>query len=69
MRGADEKPFLLEPTEAKGFQEKIGRNTRYIIHPEETMADNFVFLVFGQKNLPNPEIVWAMKKVFQENRK
>ena len=69
MRGADEKPFLLEPAEAKGFQEKIGRNTRYIIHPEETMADNFVFLVFGKKNLPNPEIVRAMKKVFQENRK
>jgi len=63
-RDGDGKLILLKPTEAGGFQEKIGRNTGYIIHPEETMADNFVFLILGKKNLPNPEIVQAMKKVF-----
>jgi len=61
--------ILLGPTEAGGFQEKIGRNTGYIIHPEETMADNFVFLILVKKNLPNPEIVQAMKKVFSGNRR
>jgi len=68
-RDADGKLTLLKPEEAKGFQEKIGRNTRYVIHPEETMADNFVFLVLGKKDLPNPEIVQAMKKVFAGNRR
>jgi len=69
MRDAGGKLILLKPGEAEGFREKIGRNTGYIIHPEETMADNFVFLVFGKKTLPNPEIVQAMKKVFSGKRK
>ena len=69
MRDADGKLALLKPEEAKGFKEKIGRNTGYIIHPEETMADNFVFLVLGKKDLPNPEIVQAMKKIFTGNRR
>ena len=55
------KLILLQPDEAKGFHKKIGRNTGYIIHPEETMADNFVFLVVGKKNLANPEIVEKMR--------
>ena len=69
MRDADGKLALLKPEEAKGFKEKIGRNTGYIIHPEETMADNFVYLVLGKKDLPNPEIVQAMKKIFAGNRR
>ena len=69
MRDADGKLALLKPEEAKGFKEKIGRNTGYIIHPEETMADNFVYLVLGKKDLPNPEIVQAMKKIFTGNRR
>ena len=63
-RDADGKLILLEPKEAIGFRKKIGSNTGYIIHPEETMADNFVFLVLGKKNLPNPEIVQSMREVF-----
>ena len=63
-RDADGKLILLEPKEAIGFRKKIGSNTGYIIHPEETMADNFVFLVLGKKNLPNPEIVQSMRDVF-----
>ncbi len=47
---------LFEPGEISGFLEKIGRNTGYIIHPEETMADNFVFAVLQRDELPSPEI-------------
>lgn len=36
----------IQPEDAKGFYEKIGRNTSYIIHPEEVAADNFQMLVF-----------------------
>jgi hypothetical protein len=60
-RDDEGKLILLQPDEAKGFHKKIGRNTGYIIHPEETMADNFVYLVLGKKNLPNPEIVEKMR--------
>jgi hypothetical protein len=28
-----------------GYWEKIGRNTRYTIHPDEVLADNFTFLM------------------------
>ena len=29
---------------------------RYIIHPEETLANNFVHLMTGKQDLKNPEI-------------
>lgn len=63
-RDAANKLTLLKPNEAKGFREQIGGNTSYIIHPEETMADNFVFLVLGKKNLPTPGILKGMEKAF-----
>jgi len=60
---------LLEPEQAKGFHEKIGRNTKYIIHPEETMADNFVYMVTDRKGLPNPEIVKKMRLILLGKKK
>lgn len=49
------KPVLLAPEEAGGFMEQIGRNTGYVIHPDEVLADNFVILVQGRKEVPSPE--------------
>jgi hypothetical protein len=49
------KPLLLAPEEADGFMEQIGRNTGYIIHPDEVLADNFVIMVQGRKQVPSPE--------------
>lgn len=60
---ADGQPWLLEIAEVKKFHEQIGRNTGYIIHPEELLADNFVFLVNGKPNLPSPEIVEKMRRL------
>ncbi|MDB6037441.1 MAG: hypothetical protein JWM99_1282 [Verrucomicrobiales bacterium] len=57
------KPILLDPNEVQGYFEQIGRNTDYIIHPDEIMADNFVKMVWGDTNLATPRIVTAMKKV------
>ncbi len=57
------QPRLLKPAEADGFQEQIGRNTGYIIHPDEILADNFVLLINGATNLPTPRIIAEMKKV------
>ena len=60
---------LFEPGEVRGFFEKIGRNTRYVIHPEETMADNFVFAVVEREELPNPEIVAGMLELLRPEAK
>lgn len=38
----------ISPQEAKGFQEQIGPNTQYIIHPDEILADNFVLLMLDE---------------------
>lgn len=45
---------------------KIGRNTKYIIHPEEIMADNFVFFVHNKPDLPNPEIMERILDVISQ---
>lgn len=39
---------LPPPTQIPSFFEQIGDNTDYIIHPDEVLADNFVFLVLAQ---------------------
>ncbi|MFT6562596.1 MAG: hypothetical protein ACJAX6_000981 [Limisphaerales bacterium] len=47
----------MKPEGVEGFFEQIGRNTNYIIHPEETLANNFVHLMTGKQDLKNPEIL------------
>jgi hypothetical protein len=43
--------------------EQIGRNTEYVIHPEEVLADNFALLVLKKANVPSPEILQKMREV------
>lgn len=52
----DGRPVLVDPRDAPDYLDRVGRNTGYIIHPEEVLADNFSFLVEGRTGLPNPEI-------------
>ncbi len=59
----DGRPVLLEPSAVPGFAEQVGSNTSYIIHPEEILADNFVFLLNGRTNLPTPRVVEQMAKI------
>ena len=58
----DGKPLESAATEVQGLYEKIGRNTNYIIHPEETAADNFAILVQGRP-AQTPEIIEKIKAV------
>jgi hypothetical protein len=48
-----------------GFYEQVGKNTDYIIHPEEILADNFAFLVTKKKGLPSPRIPAQMLRIFK----
>jgi hypothetical protein len=61
-------PELLDVQKVQGYVEQIGRNTDYIIHPDEILAVNFVHLINGDTNLPDPQILAGMKKVFRKER-
>lgn len=56
LRDGEGNSILHPVANVPGYLEAIGRNTGYIIHPEETLADNFVFLMLNKQDLPNPEI-------------
>jgi len=58
----DGKAHLLASEKLTGWREQIGENTSYTIHPDEILADNFVFLVNGRTNLPTPRIILEMRK-------
>ena len=62
----DDKPVIYSFKQVTGFFEQVGRNTRYIIHPEEILAENFVFAILNKSGLPNPEIVNDIKKKLKE---
>lgn len=58
-------PSLLGIHQLEGFFEKTGRNTAYIIHPEEILADNFKLLVTGATGVASPEIIKGLRQVLQ----
>jgi hypothetical protein len=60
------QPRLVEYDQVSGFYEQVGRNTDYIIHPEEILADNFAMLVMGDQNVPSPEILKKLQDVLTE---
>ena len=61
----DGRPRLLSEKEVTSYFEQIGRNTRYNIHAEETLADNFSLLVQGAEEVPTPEILTRLLEVIQ----
>ncbi len=61
----DGKPILLAPEKVPDFGKQIGENTRYTIHPEEVLADNFVLLVSGAEKVRTPRIIDELRRVFR----
>ena len=56
----DGTDIWYRPEDAANFDEIFGKNTGYVIDPEECMADNFSYaLVYGLegRDYPNPEII------------
>lgn len=58
-------PVLLRLKEVEGFLDQVGRNTRYIIHGEEVLAENFAFLVTGE-TVAEPQRVEALRRLLAE---
>ena len=61
----DGEPVLLEVSAVPDYLKKIGNNTGYIIHPEETMADNFVLLMLNPDGAKDPWVVRGLGKVLK----
>ena len=62
---ADSVPRLVEVKEVSGFFEQIGRNSSYIIHPEEILAVNFALIVTGETEFPSPEVAEGIRSVLR----
>ena len=54
---------LLDTDQVPAYFSAIGLKTRYIIHPEEKLADNFVLLVRGTHKVRTPRILQELKRV------
>jgi len=65
-RYKDGSPMVLKRSEVSGYLDKVGRNTGYIIHPEEVLAQNFMFIVRGREEFRTPEIPAEMTKVLRQ---
>ena len=63
-----DEPVLLDPVRTPGFLDKVGRNTDYLFHPEEVLADNFVLLVDGARGVPTPRILDEMRKALSPGK-
>lgn len=59
----DDLSTLYTSEDAANFWEVFGKNTDYVIDPEETLADNFAFTLTGSLdsgNYASPEIIQAI---------
>ena len=65
-RMKDAKPVLVSPREMPSYLQKIGRNTGYIIHPEETLADNFSMMVLSSPNIVDPWVTSKLRMLLSE---
>jgi hypothetical protein len=60
------EPVVIDPKKEPAFLDKVGKNTNYIIHPDEIMADNFVRLVMQDADVPTPRIIEEMRRVLSK---
>ncbi len=61
----DGELLIVEKNDLENFNEQIGRNTSYTFHPEETIADNFVFLVTNAE-VPDMWVVEGLGEIIFE---
>jgi hypothetical protein len=61
----------VDPNDLEGLFEQIGRNTQYLFHAEEVLADNFVELFAASlssqpRKVPSPEILEKIRTIIFE---
>jgi len=50
-------------SELEGLYDQVGRNTEYLIHPEEILADNFALLFRGAENARSPHVLERIRRI------
>lgn len=55
---------MVDFDSAGGFFDQVGRNTHYLIHPEEILADNFVLVVLGGE-IRTPAVTERLRRLLQ----
>jgi hypothetical protein len=68
LRYDGDEPRLVDLRRVAGFFEQVGRNTGYIIHPEEVLADNFALLLMDTHDVPSPAILKKIKDILTARR-
>ena len=58
---------LVSMQQVSEYFDQVGKNTGYIIHPEEILADNFALLVMNKPYLASPEVVERMRTIFRRH--
>ena len=58
---------MVKIEEVSGFFDQIGRNTQYVIHPEEIIAENFAFIVLGKNQLPSSIILEKIRVLLKKS--
>jgi hypothetical protein len=54
---------VVAPSRVSQFFEQVGRNTDYVIHPEEILAENFALLVLNEQKVASPAILQRMREI------
>jgi hypothetical protein len=62
-----QNPKLVSIEQVSGFYEQVGRNTGYIIHPEEILADNFALLVLQERNVSSPLVIKKLEGILKKS--
>ena len=55
--------FRIDPAKVPSYHDQIGRNTGYIIHPEEVLADNFTLLLQGRTEVKSPHVLDGLRRL------
>jgi hypothetical protein len=50
------------------YLQRLGGNTDYVLHPEETIADNFMLLL-SRRPVPNPALLQRIEQVLKDTRR
>lgn len=61
-------PVRLGREQFSSFLDQVGRNTNYSADPEEILADSFVMLVGGVRDVPTPWLIAGIDKVLGWSR-
>ena len=67
LRGPDGQLQWMDVGAARDYLQRLGGNTHYVFHPEETAADNFAYLVSGRK-VRNPELLTQLAQLLRASR-